>query len=128
MRRIADGAPSHQGWAEAPLIRNGTVTMFDATPNRSRSWVSMRPSWFRSVTTFGASLKTPSLLRSSMTATVSVVDILTGDSRTDDPGVPQLGLFVVSVGDAGEIEQVGQVSAWAGEARKGVVGCGCEND
>src|SRR5215468_11173089 len=56
------------------------------------------------------------------------VDILAGNGRTHDPGVPQLGLLGVPVGDAGEVEQVGQVGARAGEARKGVVGCGCEND
>ena len=50
---------SHQGVGGAPLIRNGTVTMLDATPRSSRSWASMRPSSFRSGTTFGASLKTP---------------------------------------------------------------------
>jgi hypothetical protein len=50
----------NQGWAGAPLIRNGTVTMLDATPRSLRSSASMRPSLFRSVTTFGASLKMPS--------------------------------------------------------------------
>jgi hypothetical protein len=64
----SEGAPhrrrrafaSHQGVGGAPLIRNGTVTMLDATPRSSRSLASMRPSLFRSGTTFGASLKTPS--------------------------------------------------------------------
>src|SRR5262249_53680838 len=56
------------------------------------------------------------------------VDILTGDGRTHDPGVPQLGLLGVPVGDGGEVEQVGQVGAWAGEARQVVVGGGGEND
>jgi len=37
------------------------------------------------------------------------IDILTGDGRTHDPGIPKLGLFVVPIGNAGEIEQVGQV-------------------
>ena len=46
----------HQGWAGSPLIRNGTVTMLDATPRSFRSSASMRPSLFRSGTTFGASL------------------------------------------------------------------------
>ena len=54
------GAPQHQGEAGAPLIRNGTVTMLDVTPSSLRSLASMRPSWFRSGTTFGASLKMPS--------------------------------------------------------------------
>ena len=36
----------------------------------------------------------------------SGVDILAGDGRTHDPGVPQLGLLGVPVGDAGEVEQV----------------------
>jgi len=49
-----------QGWAGAPLIRNGTVTMLDATPRSFRSLALMRPSLFRSGTTFGASLKMPS--------------------------------------------------------------------
>src|SRR5262249_56102341 len=40
------------------------------------------------------------------------IDILTGDGRTHDPGVPQLGLLGVPVGDAGEVEQAGQVGAW----------------
>ena len=52
--------PQYQGWAGSPLIRNGTVTMLDATPKSLRSAASMRPSLFRSGTTFGASLKTPS--------------------------------------------------------------------
>ena len=52
--------PQYQGWAGSPLIRNGTVTMLDATPRSLRSAASMRPSWFRSGTTFGASLKMPS--------------------------------------------------------------------
>src|SRR5215469_935780 len=56
------------------------------------------------------------------------VDILTGDGRAHDPGVPQLGLLGIPVGDAGEVEQAGQVGAWAGETRKGVVGGGGEND
>src|SRR5215470_15548600 len=50
------GAPQCQGWAGSPLIRNGTVTMLDATPRSLRSAASMRPSLFRSGTTFGASL------------------------------------------------------------------------
>jgi hypothetical protein len=52
--------PQYQGWAGSPLIRNGTVTMLDATPRSLRSPASMRPSLFRSGTTFGASLKMPS--------------------------------------------------------------------
>ena len=52
--------PQYQGWAGSPLIRNGTVTMLDATPRSLRSAASMRPSLFRSGTTFGASLKMPS--------------------------------------------------------------------
>ncbi len=52
--------PQRQGWAGAPLIRNGTVTMLDAIPRSLRSAASMRPSLFRSGTTFGASLKMPS--------------------------------------------------------------------
>ena len=52
--------PQYQGWAGSPLIRNGTVTMLDATPRSLRSSASMRPSLFRSGTTFGASLKMPS--------------------------------------------------------------------
>jgi hypothetical protein len=52
--------PQYQGWAGSPLIRNGTVTMLDATPRSLRSAALMRPSLFRSGTTFGASLKMPS--------------------------------------------------------------------
>jgi len=52
--------PQYQGWAGSPLIRNGTVTMLDATPRSLRSSALMRPSLFRSGTTFGASLKMPS--------------------------------------------------------------------
>ena len=58
--RRARVRPRDQGWAGSPLIRNGTVTMLDATPRSLRSAASMRPSLFRSRTTFGASLKMPS--------------------------------------------------------------------
>jgi hypothetical protein len=44
-----------------------------ATPRAVRSAALMRPSWFASVTTSGASSKMPLWFRSSMTATVMVV-------------------------------------------------------
>lgn len=39
-----------------PLMWKGTVTMLEATPIAFRSLASTFPSWFRSFTTFGASL------------------------------------------------------------------------